>query len=154
MSTALDITGLHLVPRDRMQYAFTAPAVIRENAALNELFEETVLRMQEEAEGITLATNQTLLLSKIARDFCLIMHYDEVGWQTQGTNARKDMSAQLLAAMGEWRNVLKDNKDRMNDKVVSDFVQLALDSLALIPDDATRAAVQQFQQTKFRELGY
>ena len=156
MSTSLDITDLDpsVAQAEGMDYVFTPPALISDNPRLTALFHETVDRMRREAEGIALATNQILLLSKIARDFCIMMYYDEVGWQSQGTNARKDSNQQWLAMMAEWRNVLKDNQAQMTAKVVDAFVDLSIESLKLIPDDETRKTVQDFQQAQFKKLGY
>lgn len=158
MSTSFELgtmrDPLDLPPLDRMNYAFIPPGVVREHPQLSDLFEEIVTRMRREAEGITLETNQLLLLSKIATDYTLMKYYDEIGWGGQGTNARKDANTQWLAMMAEWRNVLKDNKEKISEKIVNDFIQLSVDSLGLIPDDDTRRKVQQFQREKFAALGY
>lgn len=136
-----------------MAAAFTPPEHIRDHAELNGLYEEIVRRMREEAEGIPLETNQLLLLSKIAQDFVEMKYRDETNtWQ--GTNARKDANAQWLSMMAEWRQVLKDNKDKISEQIVSDFVKITNEVTKKIRDDDNRKTVALYLKEQFAARGY
>lgn len=143
---------LDSAPPDRMGYAFTPPPHIREHMELSELFDEIVERMRREAEGIPLETNQLLLLSKIAVDFVEMKYRDETGWG--GTNARKDANAQWLAMMAEWRQVLKDNKEKISEQIVADFVRITNEVVKKIKDDTDRKTVALFLKEEYAAKGY
>lgn len=139
-------------PADGMAYAFTPPAHIREHEELNALFEEIVARMRHEAEGIPMETNQLLLLSQIATDFVEMKYRDEIGWQ--GTNSRKDAKDQWVKLMGEWRQVLKDNKEKISEKIVADFIKITNETFKQIKNDEDRRNAMRFAKEKFAASGY
>jgi hypothetical protein len=143
---------LDAAPVDRMAYAFTPPAHIREHEELNELFEEIVERMRREAEGIPLETNQLLLLSQIATDFVEMKYRDETGWQ--GTNARKDAKAQWISLMAEWRQVLKDNKEKISEQIVADFIKITNEAMKKVKDNDDRKTALRFMKEQFAAKGY
>ncbi len=144
---------LDSAPANGMAYAYTPPAHIREHAELNALFEEIVERMRHEAEGIPMETNQILLLSQIAVDFVEMKYRDETSsWV--GTNARKDAKAQWIALMAEWRQVLKDNKEKISEKIVADFIKITNDAMKQIENDEDRRRAMRFAKEKFAASGY
>ena len=143
---------LDSAPPDRMGYAFTPPPHIREHMELAELFDEIVERMRREAEGIPLETNQLLLLSKIAVDFVEMKYRDETGWG--GTNARKDANSQWLAMMAEWRQVLKDNKEKISEQIVADFARIANEAASKVRDADDRRTVMRYMKEEFAAKGY
>lgn len=143
---------LDSAPVDGMAYAFTPPEHIREHEALNELFETIVARMRHEAEGIPMETNQLLLLAQIAMDFVEMKYRDEFGWT--GTNARKDAKAQWISLMAEWRQVLKDNKEKISEQIVADFVRITNEALKKIRNDEDRKNAALHMKEQFAAKGY
>lgn len=144
---------LDSAPVDRMAYAFVPPEHIREHEALNELYEEIVARMRHEAEGIPLETNQLLLLAQIAQDFVEMKYRDEMNaWV--GTNARKDAKSQWISLMAEWRQVLKDNKEKISEQIVADFVRITNEALKKIRNDEDRKNAALHMKEQFAAKGY
>lgn len=136
-----------------MAYAFTPPAHIREDENLNTLFEEIVRRMREEAEGIPMETNQLLLLSQIALDFVEMKYRDDhASWP--GTNSRKDAKDQWIKLMAEWRQVLKDNKDKISEQIVGDFIKITNEAMKKVRDDSDRKTALLYMKEQFANKGY
>lgn len=144
---------LDSAPVDRMAYAFNPPAHIREHAELNELFEEIVQRMRHEAEGIPMETNQLLLLAQIAMDFVEMKYRDETATWV-GTNARKDAKGQWISLMAEWRQVLKDNKEKISEQIVADFVKITNEAMKKVKDNDDRKTAMLFMKEQFASKGY
>lgn len=144
---------LDRAPVDRMDYAFTPPEHIRQHEALNELFEEIVARMRHEAEGIPMETNQLLLLAQIAMDFVEMKYRDETNsWA--GTNSRKDAKGQWISLMAEWRQVLKDNKDKISEQIVADFVKITNEAMKKVRDNDDRKTALLYMKEQFANKGY
>lgn len=137
---------------DALDFAFTPPAYVRDDEELLTLYNEIVRRMRAEAQGIPLETNQLLLLAKIALGFVDIKHRDEVGWN--GINTQKDANAQWLALLREWNTVLRDNKEKITQKVVDDFMDITAEATKMIRDDDNRRNVRRFLQERFAAKGY
>jgi hypothetical protein len=136
-----------------MAHAFTPPAHIRENEALRELYDEIVARMRREAEGIPMETNQLLLLAQIAADFVEMKYRDDTDtWP--GANSRKDAKAQWISLMAEWRQVLKDNKEKISEGIVNDFIQITNAAVKKVRDDENRKEVVRFLKEQFSSKGY
>lgn len=144
---------LDSAPVDRMAYAFTPPAHIREHAEINGLYEEIVRRMRAEAEGIPMETNQLLLLAQISQDYAEMKYRDETNsWV--GTNSRQVAKDQWIKLMAEWRQVLKDNKDKISDQIVADFVRITNEAMKKVRDNEDRKSAMLFMKEQFASKGY
>lgn len=144
---------LDRAPVDRMAYAFTPPAHIREHEEINELYEEIVRRMRAEAEGIPMETNQLLLLAQIAQDYAEMKYRDETSsWV--GTNSRQVAKDQWVKLMAEWRQVLKDNKDKISEQIVADFVKITNEAMKKVKDNDDRKTAMLYMKEQFAAKGY
>lgn len=145
--------SLDLAPADILRFAFTPPTHIREHEELGPLYNEIVARMRNEAAGLPLETNQNLLLSRIALGAVEMMYRDENGWGP-GTNAQKDYYAQWLATMREWNTVLKDNREKVTEKIIEDLSGVVLGALENIENDDDRRRATLYIKEKFAQRGY
>lgn len=144
---------LDSAPPDGLAYLFEAPAHIREHEEIHGMYQEIVRRMRAEAEGIPMETNQLLLLAQIAQDYAEIKYRDETNsWV--GTNSRAVLRDQWAKLMAEWRQVLKDNKDKISEQIVADFVKITNEAMKKVRDNEDRKTAMLYMKEQFASKGY
>ena len=145
-------------PEDRLAaLLFAPPQFIEEDDDLVELFNEIVARMRREAMGIPLETNQLLLLSNIATIYVEIQFRDQNdawGEAPAGPRNSLNMREQWLKYLAEWNKVVKDNKEKLQEKVVQDFLRITKSAADLITNENDRREVRRFLGEQFAASGY
>ena len=73
----------------------------------------------------------------------------------QGEHFRfKDAKGQWIALMSEWRQVLKDNKEKISEQIVADFVRITNEAMKKIRNDDDRKNAALFMKEQFAAKGY
>ncbi len=125
--------------------AFYLPEAVSD-ARLRALYETLVARMRREAKGLPMNTVQQLLIERIAFNYVIIRHKENVAMgEAEGfltANAQKDFNTFWLSMTQEFNRLLtKPSDEKTRAAMFSEVKDVILETLASVEDETVRLAL-------------
>lgn len=138
-------------PADAMEDIFVLPEEVASNERISRWYNEMVVRLRREAQGVPMKTAQYLLMERIAYSYAK-MRYEEF------TNPDLP-ERQRMALQDAWQKML-DQFNRLlekhNDKVVNEMLlrvhEILKEALPIISDPIERANLRRKLQEDFANI--
>jgi len=146
---------LDAAPADGLELAFELPEYIAQadDGRYLALYEELVLRLRREAQGIPMTTNMWILLERIATKYVILKYREDTHFTWVGSG-EKDFGAQLLENQKEFNKVLAQSQEKLLQSVMMEVNKITRGGLELIKDDEDRRNVRRFFQEQYSRIGY
>lgn len=141
---------LEVMPENRLQAAFKLPDHVEADELLAGVFDEMVIRLRREAEGIPMSTVQQLLIERIASMYVQIRYMEKTGFD--GVNKQKELNDYWLKLVAEFNRLLSSNDDKRREQLLLDVQNVVMESLKLISDDEERRAIRRALTEGFTKL--
>ena len=131
---------------------FTLPAPFSENEQVARWYNEIIARMQREAAGLPMQTNQIQLLERIAF-FYAVMRYKELSGETISARDLKDNNNAWLSMLDTFNRSIEKHKDQILRDTVLQIQGIIESVLEGIDDDNTRKHLHRQFIEGFAEKG-
>lgn len=138
-------------PADGLQRAFRLPRHISSDTELSALYDEMVLRLRREAQGLPMNTLQQILIERIAGLYVQIKFKEEN--QAFSTNQQKEFNTYWLDLTKEFNRLLQASDVQLRENMLNEIEKVFLGAVDLIEDDGNRRNVRRQVQEGLAAIG-
>lgn len=131
----MSTSPLDAAPPDGLERAFRLPPHIADDTELRELYEEMVLRLRREAQGLPMNTLQQILIERIAGLYVQIKYKED--HQAFSANQQKEFNTYWLDLTKEFNRLLQASDDKLREILLNEIetiIKGALDLIESLPD--------------------
>lgn len=139
------------ISEDEVNDIFTLPEDMQADPRISRWYEEMVLNLRAEAQGIPMKTNQFFLMERIAYLYALVRYRELGDVPYPGREHREDLKV-LADYMDKFNRLLEKHNDKVLKEMIMKVQEILHQALPIVSDKNERANLRRRLQEDFASI--